>query len=193
MIESSRDPDKLHPTLRVCWSFMKREWWFLYPNLPQPFITCTTRSQADQSRLLSEGKSRAKFGESLHNFHPAFAFDLAFARPDQPADWSFHLFDKMAAIAEPLGLVWGGRWKGLVDGPHFQMPMTWQQAVAGEIPALPPMPTMKELPPPTDDGWKLVIEIDGKVTIAAITPYSEPRLRVAPHRKRIYLTLKEAS
>jgi hypothetical protein len=31
------------------------------------------------------------------------------------------VWDKMGAIGEGVGLVWGGRWKTW-DGPHFQMP-----------------------------------------------------------------------
>jgi peptidoglycan L-alanyl-D-glutamate endopeptidase CwlK len=46
-----------------------------------------------------------------------------FAIPNADAsgyDWSSPGYDTMGEIAESLGLIWGGRWKTLVDKNHVQ-------------------------------------------------------------------------
>jgi peptidoglycan L-alanyl-D-glutamate endopeptidase CwlK len=133
----SRNPNDLHVPLRERLEIARVKFAEQYPTLPQPFLTCTHRSPDEQIKLVKEGKSKAQPGQSLHNYLPAFAFDIAFKDSKGNVVWDFNLFEKFAAITEALGLEWGGRWPGLVDGPHFQMPMTWQDAKAGRIPILP--------------------------------------------------------
>lgn len=141
----SRDPKKLHTSLEVRWHWMRAAWLRRYPNAPTPFLTCTWRSNAEQSRLFDEGKSKARPGESLHNYNPAYAFDVAFATEMSNGKataltWDFQWFELWGELAEEIGLEWGGRWKHLVDGPHVQMPMTWRDAKDGKLPSLPPLP-----------------------------------------------------
>lgn len=141
----SRDPNDLHPDLRERWEWMRDEWERRHPDAPQPFLTCTYRPASEQKEKFEEGASLARPMQSLHNFTPALAFDIAF--DPEPEDgvgndltWQFKWFQRWGELAEEIGLEWGGRWAQLVDGPHVQIKMTWQQAQAGAIPPLPPLP-----------------------------------------------------
>ena len=139
---ASRDPNDLHPELRRRWIWMRDEWARRRPEAPKPFLTATYRSPVEQSELVRAGRSRAEPGQSLHNFRPALAFDVAFL--DQGAvTWEFHHYQRWGELAEEVGLEWGGRWKGLVDGPHVQLPVTWTDARAGRLPTLPPLPVLE--------------------------------------------------
>ena len=164
---TSRDPNKLHAALRLRWEWMRDEWQRRYPDAPQPFLTCTYRSPDEQTRLVNEGKSRALPGQSLHNYEPAYAFDVAF-RVGSGLTWEFHWFEKWGELAESIGLEWGGRWKHLVDGPHVQMPMTWQDAKAGKVPSLPHLPTeLKRVTRVIIKGDFDVIRDDGDLIVIA--------------------------
>lgn len=128
---------------------MKREWERRYPDAPRPFLTCTYRPASEQQALVDAGVSKAKPMQSLHNFVPALAFDVAFD-PD-PSDgvgndvtWAFRWFERWGELAEEIGLEWGGRWRTLVDGPHVQWPVRWQAAKAGHLPPLRPLPAEEE-------------------------------------------------
>lgn len=86
-------------------------------------VTQGVRTVAEQNALYALGRTKpgkivtnAKGGTSFHNFN--VAFDICFLinkKASYTGPW-----DKVGAIAEKLGLEWGGRWKGLVDKPHFQ-------------------------------------------------------------------------
>jgi peptidoglycan L-alanyl-D-glutamate endopeptidase CwlK len=78
--------------------------------------------------------TNAQPGQSLHNYRPALAFDVAFQ--DGKGGYSCSdCFDKFAGIAKFYGLEWGGDWAGFKDRPHFQPPRyTWQMAQAGVEP-----------------------------------------------------------
>jgi hypothetical protein len=193
MSDTSRDPALLHPLIRTRWEYMAKAWGRLYPDLPWPFLTCTYRGPKDQDKALREGKSMVAFGGSLHNYRPAFAFDVAFQRNGK-ADWSFHLFEKMAGIGEPLGLEWGGRWEKLVDGPHFQLPMTWRDAAAGKLPALPPLPPgMTDLIGEGDvPDFKLVVISEPKQEqhVLEIPKNHHVVTRYDPDRRRYYVVIR---
>lgn len=184
MSDTSRDPALLQPQLQVAWKHGKAAWANRHPDLPQPILTATYRGPRDQERAFRTGKSKAKFGQSLHNFKPAYAFDVAFLDSEGRADWSFHLFEKMAAILEPLGLEWGGRWPGLVDGPHFQLPMTVDDARYGRIPTL-------NLPEESSEPWVLVVMRNGDVEYKTLIGDGEHvAKRVDPARRRVYVDVR---
>ncbi|MCL6528402.1 MAG: M15 family metallopeptidase [Thermaceae bacterium] len=74
-------------------------------------------------------------GQSLHNYLPALAFDVAF-QDGQDGYSCAECFQKFAGIAKFFGLEWGGDWPGFKDTPHFQPPRyTWQMAQAGVTPS----------------------------------------------------------
>lgn len=86
-------------------------------------ITDEYRTFAEQDALYAQGRTikgqiitNAKGGESYHNWR--CAFDVAFkdgAKISYDGPW-----EKVARIAEILGLEWGGRWASFPDKPHFQ-------------------------------------------------------------------------
>ena len=97
-------------------------------------ITCTFRSMSEQNDLYAQGRTRpgkrvtnAKPGESAHNFR--FALDFVPIVQGKP-DWSSKSpqWLQLGRLAEACGLEWGGRWRGLVDLPHIQLP-NWRTYV----------------------------------------------------------------
>jgi peptidoglycan L-alanyl-D-glutamate endopeptidase CwlK len=137
---TSRDPDDLYGPLAERWEYLHAQWLVDYPKLPEPFLTCTFRDAEEQIKLVKEGKSNAQPMQSLHNYTPAYAFDIAFLDRYGAVSWAFHLFEKFGQMAKKIGLVWGGDWPGLVDGPNIQMRMTWRDAQDERVPQLPPLP-----------------------------------------------------
>jgi peptidoglycan L-alanyl-D-glutamate endopeptidase CwlK len=133
--KSSRNPKDLHPGLAKRWALAEAEFTSKYPDLPQVFLTQTYRNDTDQAADYAKGRTKpgkvvtnARPGQSLHNYHPALAFDIAF-KVGNTLHWEVSLFRKFAAIAKKLALEWGGDWQSFKDNPHFQPPKyTWQMA-----------------------------------------------------------------
>ena len=189
MADTSRNPSDMHPLLLGRWDYMVRRWVEKHPDLPVPFLTATYRGPIDQLASYAGGASKAMFGQSLHNFKPCFAFDVAFLSPLGGVDWSFHLFEKMAVFGDECGLEWGGRWPGLVDGPHFQLPMTIEDAKAGRFPFLKPIPGAVEI---DGGGWKVVVLTHGVVRETyEIDGADDVVVRYSAGRKRVYLDVKK--
>lgn len=107
-------------------------------------ILDATRGRAAQTKAYNTGKSKAKFGQSAHNYVPAVAVDLfpapyiwpddktATAAQRKAAAAAFkELGEKGLAVAKRLGIPirWGGDWN--MDGdkttsdswdqPHFEL------------------------------------------------------------------------
>lgn len=114
--------------LQRAWSLASMEFMRVYPELPQPFLTCTYRTEEEQLELYAQGRTKQgrivthiKSG-GKHNSLPAKAFDIAFKK-DNKVDWSAHLFKKFADIVKEVSddVEWGGDWKRFKDLPHFQV------------------------------------------------------------------------
>jgi len=125
----SRRLEDLHPTLVKVWGDSAARWEALHPDLPKPIITCTYRSNEEQTELYAQGRTkkgkivtRAKAGQSPHNHNPSFAFDIAFVKGKE-LDWRPMLFSFFAAIVKQVSneVVWGGDFKSMVDKPHFEL------------------------------------------------------------------------
>lgn len=225
--ESSRDPAQLHPRLRQLQGYLFAKWAAEYPSLPVPFVTATYRNCADQGAMVNRGVSCTHYGQSFHNavrvasagdellphiqfesdgpeFVPcALAFDISFLNPDNSANWGFHLYERMGALAERVGLEWGGRWPQLVDGAHYQvrmqrgnqsgLPLYTEGRVRLDQLALPPdYQQVMERPSVRADGWLHILHVNG--TIIATTPIGEEAdvvQRISPSRKRIYTDVRE--
>lgn len=67
----------------------------------------------------------APFGSSMHNF--GCARDLRVTRYPDSFSKSAAL-NRLGALAPSCGLEWGGAWRGKVDPPHMQLPITLAQA-----------------------------------------------------------------
>lgn len=113
----------------------------------------TTRTLEEQAALYAQGRTRlfdssgrrlgivtkAKAGQSIHNYHLAFDIVLLLDRNNdgvfESATYEMLDFDKdgkadwieIAEYFKSLGFVWGGDWK-FKDAPHFEMTFghTWR-------------------------------------------------------------------
>lgn len=125
---ATRDIKDAVPELQEAYEFAKAEYNRLYPNDPQPFLTCVHRSNAEQAVLYAQGRTskgkvvtNAKPGQSKHNTLPSKAFDIGFITIKKTLSWDLKLFKKFAAIIKEKGVKWGGDFKSLPDAPHFEV------------------------------------------------------------------------
>ena len=88
-------------------------------------ITSGFRTYAEQNALYAKGRTtddsivtNARDSQANHNF--GTAFDVV-PIVNGKADWNSKDWNKIGEIGESVGFAWGGRWKGLVDKPHFEM------------------------------------------------------------------------
>lgn len=85
-------------------------------------VTEGLRTRARQAQLVAIGASETMNGKHI----TGHAVDLA-ATLDGEVRWDWPLYGKLAAVmkraAADLGtpMVWGGDWKRLRDGPHFEI------------------------------------------------------------------------
>jgi RHS repeat-associated protein len=82
------------------------------------------RTVEEQDKLYAQGRTtpgskvtNAKGGYSNHNF--GLAIDVAPAENGK-INWESKNYDLIGRIGEKRGLEWGGRWKTILDKPHFQ-------------------------------------------------------------------------
>ena len=136
----SRDIKLLHPKLRNVIPLIVAQCETRGLNI---CITDGFRSQAEQDRLFAQGRTtngnivtNARYPNSAHNWGVAFDFCRNVVGMEYNDDDNF--FKRVADIAKPYGLAWGGDWKNYVDKPHLQlsefMPnnsVTWLKTVYG--------------------------------------------------------------
>ena len=87
-------------------------------------VICGFRGRYEQEKAYYTGKSKAKFGQSKHNYKPSQAVDVV----PLPLDWedipAFEkLGEKIMAKAKELGINirWGKHFTGLADYAHFEL------------------------------------------------------------------------
>lgn len=87
-------------------------------------VSETKRDPKRQAELVSQGKSQTMNSKHL----TGNAADIFIQNPDGSANWDFEAYRPVADIAKEVAaemgyddLVWGGDWKTLKDGVHFQM------------------------------------------------------------------------
>lgn len=120
--KSRQNLEQLHPHLQSLLRASIKEYDFT--------ILDAQRGFAEQELAYRQGKSKAHFGSSAHNYHPAIACDVA----PWPIDFDdLSRFKVMAAIilanAKRLSIPirWGGDWNmdgSTADGwdfPHFEL------------------------------------------------------------------------
>ena len=102
----------------------------IWPHKDQVFfITCSTRTLAEQKKLIVAGASRTLRSRHLpgKTNKLSHAVDLA-VRMGKTVRWDEPLFVQMsktiktAAKAEGVTIEWGGDWKTFSDKPHYQLP-----------------------------------------------------------------------
>jgi peptidoglycan L-alanyl-D-glutamate endopeptidase CwlK len=86
------------------------------------------RNKADQEKAFKGGFSKARFGQSSHNWTPALALDVG----PYPLDWNdIAAFKALAKVirkhakALKVDLVWGGDWT-MRDYPHWEL-KNWRE------------------------------------------------------------------
>lgn len=117
----SRDNrDQCHPALRLVIDEAAKSFDFT--------VICGVRDKANQETAYRDKKSKARFGQSPHNFEPALAFDAV----PYPIDWNdtkrFKAMAevmKAAAVKVGVKITWGGDFKSFTDMPHFEL-TGWQ-------------------------------------------------------------------
>lgn len=94
-------------------------------------VICGYRDRAAQDAAYKAGTSKARFGQSPHNFKPSLAVDCV----PYPLDWNdigrFELMGRVimqSASKLRVPLVWGRNFKALRDYPHFEL-ANWQTRV----------------------------------------------------------------
>jgi hypothetical protein len=99
----------------------------------------TYRTRAKQAEYKSMGKhyTRTGAGSSKHQY--GLAVDLVPIVNGQAQWHNLHLWRKVGAIGERLGLRWGGRWRSPFDPGHFEWTggLTPEDLANGKMPAVP--------------------------------------------------------
>ena len=95
-------------------------------------VICGHRGQEDQETAFREGKSKAHWGQSKHNYVPSLAVDVM----PYPLDWGdiqrikdFSHFVKGVAAAMDIKVQWGGEFKNFFDGPHWELIDTYDSKI----------------------------------------------------------------
>ena len=118
---NSRDPKDLMPSVRAkCYAFIAN----CKAAGIDVIITSTYRDAESQNAIYAQGRTtpgkivtKAKGGESMHNYRVAFDFVPV---KDGKAIWdNNHLWLMCGDIGRKCGLEWGGGW-GFQDKPHMQ-------------------------------------------------------------------------
>jgi hypothetical protein len=102
--------------------------WFYSERTENFSLHATTgyRGQKQQEASFQEGRSKAHFGESPHNYFPSRAVDLVFIVKGKNV-WTPAEYEPVAKRA-PANIEWGGYWKDFKDIPHFQE-RDWKEMV----------------------------------------------------------------
>lgn len=139
---ASRLKTDLNEILATAYDKACAEYAKLYPNEPQPFLTCTYRSKDEQNQLYAQGRTtagkkvtNAQGGESPHNYNPSAAFDIGFIALNKKMDWNKINFIRFAEVIEKIQplVFWGGRFKSIPDNPHFEL-KDWRKYVSSTAP-----------------------------------------------------------
>ncbi len=89
---------------------------------PSGHVSCAYRNEVDQNHAFDRGHSKARFGESPHNFKPSLAID--FFRLTQAGGASFDrpwFIAVLMPAVRAAGLVSGGDFKSFKDYPHVEV------------------------------------------------------------------------
>jgi peptidoglycan L-alanyl-D-glutamate endopeptidase CwlK len=94
-------------------------------------ILCGHRDEAVQNEVYLMGHSKARFGESPHNYKPALAIDMV----PYPIDWKnekrfqdFVGIVKRKAAEMNIEITCGADFKSFKDYPHFEL-KNWKKMV----------------------------------------------------------------
>jgi len=87
-------------------------------------VLCGHRGKQEQEQAVRDGFSKAKFGQSRHNYSPSLAADVM----PYPIDWQdkqrikeFSEFVKGLAAGMNIPIQWGGDFRSFYDAPHWEL------------------------------------------------------------------------
>lgn len=86
-------------------------------------VTCGLRTKAEQAIMVQRGASLTMQSKHL----TGDAVDLAVCDEHGKVTWEFDEYEKLAHVVKDVAarhsvlIVWGGDWKTLRDGPHFEL------------------------------------------------------------------------
>ena len=87
-------------------------------------VLCGHRGPEEQGKAFTEGRSKARWGQSRHNSKPSMAADVV----PYPIDWGnrerffeFAGFVQGVAASMDIKTRWGGHFEGFFDRPHFEI------------------------------------------------------------------------
>lgn len=94
-----------------------------FNRYPKFIITEGLRTAARQKYLVETGKSQTM--KSRHLIGQAV--DIACLKDDGSIDWNLAAYKAANVVIQKVAkekgitITWGGTWKSIVDGPHFQI------------------------------------------------------------------------
>jgi hypothetical protein len=123
-------------------------------------ITCTYRTFEQQDKIFANGSSKAKGGQSYHNY--GIAFDVV-ENPGRGVPFGFdesypkNRWHEIGRIGKEHGFEWGGEFRGFFDGPHFQVGVRstkelYQRVVANQVIEDPELPQVGPFDPKRPGG-----------------------------------------
>lgn len=87
-------------------------------------VICGVRSRDEQEAAFRNKTSKARFGQSPHNYSPSYAVDVVY----YPVDWDniekhqeFMKYVKSVANKMGKDIECGGEWTTLKDYPHYEI------------------------------------------------------------------------
>lgn len=111
--------------------------WFtiMQAKYPEAHVSFAGRTKEEQQELFDHKITNAVFGQSPHNYTPSLAIDIfrLVKKEDgtYKAEFSIQWYKDVLIPEKPHNIKWGGEFKNLVDGPHFEV-NGWQR-VQGKI------------------------------------------------------------
>lgn len=96
--------------------------WFIIMQAKNPelHVSCSGRGEDEQNKAFEEGKSKAKWGESPHNYSPSLAIDVFRIDSEGKPSWDSDWIKDTLIYEMPGNIEWGGNFKTFKDAPHFQ-------------------------------------------------------------------------
>jgi hypothetical protein len=106
--------------------------WFkdcIKPKFPDAHISWSFRDKVNQNQCFAEGKSKLSWPMSAHNKSDdqgnpcAMALDLFQLASNNMACWPYQWFKSIIDYSNAEGhtVQWGGNWKSIGDGDHYQL------------------------------------------------------------------------
>ena len=111
------------PLLQRLWPVLRDRYAVEYPGYTLRLGEVHRSAQAQHDAWLAGNSTYdGLLRWSLHQLLPACALDLHAYGPTGGLTWDWSAYAPIGSIARDLGLVWGGEWTKLRDGPHVEVP-----------------------------------------------------------------------